>query len=378
MKLCRTFPLMALQAAVLAASSGSVWAKDLSAETMGVIHDVMAPYRSGASSVGPKADPAAVKDALRILNGENLVSFPRPTQPRQDISESLGKALAMGNRTKDFLPELADIHTSLVQQDEKKAKSGIQNLYQRMGRSRPEGKALDPLYQAADKVVGAAPPETERTVIKKPDYNVTIENAPAAGEAFVEVLMNKGPDNKPARVTFRGDVASQPDKSGSGLEKIVKPAETPETMTTKQAGTLRERINGKWVDQNGNPYEISGSGNTITVTEIKTDTPSRPYGGSFDLGRITASFTVRTINDIGASLPAEVRRQLVSMRYTFGISLSVIEDGEKLDGTWRSQHVTYSGMDYKISKVHDPYDVKLTLTRPGVKTAMGAAESALP
>jgi len=28
--------------------------------------------------------------------------------------------------------------------------------------------------------------------------------------------------------------------------------------------------------------------------------------------------------------------------------------------------------------VQDPYDVKLTLTRGGVKTAMGAAESALP
>ena len=74
---------------------------------------------------------------------------------------------------------------------------------------------------------------------------------------------------------------------------------------------------------------------------------------------------------MGFELPPEVRQQLTGMGLSFRVALAAKEGGSKLDGTWSSQHVTYSAMDLAVKRVHDPFDVKLTLTRAGEKTELG-------
>jgi len=66
-----------------------------------------------------------------------------------------------------------------------------------------------------------------------------------------------------------------------------------------------------------------------------------------------------------------VRQQLAGMGLHFDLSLEAVEGGAKLDGTWASQHVTYSS-DNVVSRVHDRYDVELVLTRGGQETEEGA------
>lgn len=362
--------------ALMAFVSSVALAKDISARTISVMRGVMAPYASGNVPQNNE-DAPLVNAALKILQAERLVNFANATPPSNNEADRLGQALIMGRRTQEFLPELAAVHRAVTQRDDKATTRAIQTLYERMGRKKPEGAALAPLLAAAKRGAGDNTP-SERIIIKKPDHTITMQDTVAAGQAFIEVIMDKGPDGKPARVTFEGDVDAAPASDEKGFVDKVTPTAKPNAMTHDEAADLRGGLNGKWFDQNGVPYEISGAEGRITVTELPGDKPARPYTGSYKLGRIDAALKARNIDDIGDNLPAEVRRQLVSMGHTFHISLLVSEDGEKLDGTWTSQEVTYSGMTLAVLSVQDPYDVKLTLTRGGVKTAMGASESALP
>ncbi len=345
-------------------------AVDLSAETVAIVHDLMAPYRTGQVPATPGVDPKAVEQALAILDRENLLDFARPTTRPLGIADKLGRALAMGTRTPQFLREMAAVRDAIVRQDDQAAGKAIQDLYAKMGRTPPKGAALDGLVQAVKEIVGAEPQETERVIIERPDYTVTVENARAAGQARVAVLYQKGPDGRPARVEFKGEVESRPDVSGKDLEMVVEPAPAPATMTSAQADELRKRLNGRWRDQDGVEYEISGEGATIVVTELRAAGKPRPYTGRFNLGLISAAFPIDEADDMGPGLPPKVREQLAGMGLSFRISLSAAEDGAKLDGTWSSQHVTY-GSDEVVKRVHSPYDVPLVLTRGETKTAQG-------
>lgn len=365
-------PRLPLLAAALALALPAVAAaKDLSAESMGDIADLLAPYRGAEPPLGAQADPAAVRQALGILAGEKLLDPPRPARAPLGVAEKLGRALALGARTSEFLPEVGAVRDALVRQDEPGARSAIQDLYGKMGRTRPEGPALDPLYSAARDAVGAEPQETESASITRPDYSILVENARAAGQARVAVLMNQGPDGQPARVEFKGDVTSRPAASGQDLETAVEPAPAPETMTSAQAAEVRDRINGRWRDQDGTEYEISGEGGAILVRELRPGKAPRDYTGTFRLGQIDASFPIAKPDDMSEGLPLEVRQQLAGMGLHFDLSLEAVEAGAKLEGTWASQHVTYSS-DNVVSQVHDPYDVETVLTRGGQETEEGA------
>lgn len=62
--------------------------------------------------------------------------------------------------------------------------------------------------------------------------------------------------------------------------------------------------------------------------------------------------------------PAAVRAQLARRNFGFDIRLEAKDRGARLDGTWSSQHVTYSpDSGHPIEKIHNPYDVALVLTR---------------
>lgn len=353
-------------------------AKDLSAETLGVIHDLMSPYRGDSRpALGENANPEAVAVALDILRQEKLIDFAAPPSRPSGIAERLGRALAMGQRTAEFLPEIGQIHDALLHQEAELAGQRIGALYQKMGRTPPDKAGLAPLIDAAAKVVGDRPQETERVTIERPAYTVLVENAKAAGKAMISVLTRNGPGGEPARIEFKGDVRTEPDPNGRDLVTRVTPANTPETMTSAQALELRARINGNWRDQDDVEYVISGTGNAITVTELRPGKTDRPYLGTFDLGLIRARFAISRPGDIGESLPLKVREQLAGMGIGFNLVLSASEGGAKLEGTWSSNHVTY-GSDQVVEKVHDPYDLAMILTRGDQSLAEGAAPGAEP
>jgi hypothetical protein len=346
-------------------------AKDISADTLAVLHDVLAPYRGDRAqetAQGRDERAAALTSALDALRREKLLDLPRPQVKPLVMAEQLGQALGLGRRTVNFLTEIAAVRDALVQQDETAAQHAIQTLYGKMGRTKPEGAALVPLIAAARKVVGAVPQETDRTEIEGPGYTIVVENARAAGKARVSVLMTKGPGGRPARVAFGGSVTTRPDAKGADLTTHVTPAATPDIVTAAEAEELEKKLSGKWRDKRGGEYNITINGETVVVAHLNpvglVPPQVRHYRGTYRVGVIRARFEINRPEELHEALPIAVREQLARRNFGFDIRLDAQDRGAKLDGTWSSQHVTYSpDRGHPIDKVHRPYDVALVLTR---------------
>jgi len=353
--------------------------KDISADTLAILHDLLAPYRNDRAQ-GADERAAVLTAGLDALRREKLLDLPRPPIRSLGVAERLGQALALGRRTPDFLNEIATVRDALVRQDQDAAEQAIQTLYEKMGRKRPEGPALVALLTATRKVLGAAPQETDRTEIDRPDYTIVVENARSAGTAKVSVLMTNGPGGRPARVTFAGDVTTRPDAKKADLTTEVAPAAAPDFMTAAEADELEKKLNGKWRDQRGDEYDIAINGEAVMIAhrpgppkpgllggpslDPTASRKVRDYRGTYRVGTIRARFEITSADQLDGSLPAPVREQLARMNFGFRITLDAKDRGAKLDGTWSSQHVTYSAdSGHKIDKVHSPYDVALVLTR---------------
>lgn len=344
-----------------------VKAKDISADTLAILHDVLAPYR-GDRAQGADERAAALTSALDALRKEKLLDLPRPQVKPLVMAERLGQALGLGRRTADFLKEIAAVRDALVQQDEAGAEQAIQTLYEKMDRTKPEGAALVPLIAATRKVVGAAPQETDRTEIEAPGYTIVVENARSAGKARVSVLMTNGPGGRPARVAFGGSVTTRPDANGADLTTHVTPAATPNIVTAAEAEELEKKLSGKWRDKDGGEYDITINGESVVVAHLNPagliPPQVRHYRGSYRVGVIRARFEITRAEELHEALPITVREQLARRNFGFDIRLDAQDRGAKLDGTWSSQHVTYSpDRGHPIDKVHRPYDVALVLTR---------------
>jgi hypothetical protein len=341
--------------------------QDLSPETLAVLHDVLAPYQ-GAGQQGTGEEAAALNAALAALRTERLLGWPRPPVEPIGVAPRLGQALALGNRTREFLPDIAVIWDALVRQDQPGAEQAIQALYEKIGRKRPEGPALVELMNSVQKFMAASRRVTERTEIKKPDYTIVIENARGAGRAKVDVVMTRGPDGRPARTTFAGHTTTRADPTGTDLVTQVVPAAQPDIMTATQAEALKRKLNGKWRDQRGAEYEIAVDGDSVVVTHHNravVPPKAQAYRGQYRLGTINARYEVTSANDMGVQLPETVRKQIAGWSFGFEIKLEAKEAGGKLEGTWASQYVTHSGApNYKVDRVHGYYDVALMLTRP--------------
>jgi hypothetical protein len=353
-------------ALVLLATQMPAAGQDLTADTMAILHDLLLPHgKAPASGTGERA--ATLNAAMDALRKERLLDLRRPPVKPLGIADRLGQALGLGQRTANFLPEVAIVHDAFVHQDIPAAERAIQALYEKMGRKKPDGQALATLMAAVKKLMGSAPPETVRTEIKRPDYTITLENARAAGQARVDVVVN-GPDGRPARVSFKGNVATQPDAGRRDLATRITPAAEPIVMTASEAERLKSKFAGRWRDQDGGEYEISIDGENAVVARLNppgiVPANTHRYRGSYRLGEIVARFDVTSAADLNVSLHVALRRQIATMSFGFGLKLE--SDGDAgLKGTWSSQHVTHAGEpDYKVDRIHSPYAVALTLTRP--------------
>jgi hypothetical protein len=221
---------------------------------------------------------------------------------------------------------------------------------------------MDRLVDAARGVGGAEPAPTVRQTIQRDTYTVELTDAVAAGKTSVEVLLPGSSGAEPARVLFEGTAKTQPSPDRKGLEHRVQPAASC-VVTTSSAAAQREALNGDWQGSDGSTWTISGSGDSIQLIETKAGGHRLDYQGTIRLGRIDARHAISHVNDIGADLPLEVRSQLAGMGLFFTLRLETCGGSSRLAGLWGSQHVTYGSLDMQVSKVHDPYDQQIALTR---------------
>ncbi|MFM9845420.1 MAG: hypothetical protein ACKVOI_20840 [Dongiaceae bacterium] len=334
-------------------------AADIDAFTMGAVSDLLSSASPDRPPTG--ADSAAYRSAVEALQKAGLAGVARPPQPG-DIAllEAYGRALLLGPRAKQFGDQIGTVHDAVVSGDRKAVGAAIAALYKTVGRPAPEGAALDRLIDAAVDAGGGRPAPTVNHSIQGNGYRIDIADAVAAGKTIVEVTLDQGPDGQPARVVFDGTARTRAKTGGDGLERRIEP-DAPCVMTQADAAKVRERLNGDWAGR-GSAWKVDGSGDRITLTETRADGHKLAYEGSYRLGKIDARHAITDAADMGAELPAAVRQQLADMGLFFTLRLETCREAAELTGRWGSQHVTYGANDLQVSRVHDPYDVTITLS----------------
>jgi hypothetical protein len=162
---------------------------------------------------------------------------------------------------------------------------------------------------------------------------------------------------------------------GGDLKTSVAP-EPPRVVTTQDSESLRTTVNGTWTDQDGESWEVSGSGNDIVFVSTSASDHKMEYTGQWNLGAPGATHIVNDVDDIATDLPGDVRSALASDWHPpFAIRLEYRPDEDTFEGVWISGQVTYSGMSHNIKIVDDPtWDKPLVLTRDNVDTAYGASD----
>lgn len=362
-----TVKRLALAALVLAAGAGPSVAQDIDARTMALIHDAV----TGLPPAGSTADPAALADARRALQDEKLLTSQRVATPEPDIVDAYGRALLLGTRARQFLPELAEVRNAAIRRDREATAAAIERLFAKAGRSKPDPTQMEKFVDAVTGAGGSeGPPETRRRRIEKPGRTIEITDARRGGLFTIEVTSTP-PGGQPTRTVVVAERAVKPDAAGTGLEQRAVPVHVC-TVTAVQAAERRAALNGPWSDQNGAAWVVSGSGEAIALTERRADGRSLAYTGTYRLGRVQAIHPIGHPDDIGKELPDWVRAALVG-RTSFVVRLDDCGDG-RLRGTWESRHVTYNPAFRSLERIHDPYDLQLKLTRGGggMKVAQGA------
>ena len=344
--------------------------QDLSAQLTAIVHDVMQPYANG----GPAGTSAAAKGAAAILKNAHLMGAARPPVPANNIIEQYAKPLALGTRAPNFAGDIAQIHNAFLRGDIDGARQAIKNLAKNAGRTQPDDATLGKMVEQLKQIEGAVAKPIEHTTIERPDHSIDVTWDKRSGKVNIDVLDRKGPKGQPVRTTFTGDTLARADASGKSLEVTGRPAEgKPQETTQEQGKSLRDKIDGDWVDQDGNTWIVSGSEGSLVVTK-KQDGHQIPYQGKFELGKLTAEHIVNNPADITQGFPEEIKEALARQYHPpYRIVLNANEAGDKLEGTWISLHVTYSALSMEIKSVRDPYDIPLILTRQQTVADSGTA-----
>ena len=394
--------MMAAAATTLIATTAG--AQDIDARTTALIFDAVATPPGNPGSGATIVDPAALAAIRSALQQAGLLSPQRVATIEKDVVDGYGRALLLGSRARQFLPELAEVRNAAIRRDRPATAAAIERLFAKAGRPKPDKEQM--AKYVAD-VLGAGedegPPETARWTITRPGRTIQITDARRAGLFTVEIFDNAGgtggtgggsgggspasgppaspPSANPpsasgapaANAPSRRSVVTaenrvRPTADGSGLEQRGTAVRAC-SNNAAQASERRARLNGSW--QAGNAHwDIGGTADSITLTERRDDGRTLTYTGSYRLGRVEATHVVTHPDDIGKDLPMWVRAGLVG-RTAFVVRLDDCGDG-RLRGTWESRHVTYSPAFNTINRIHDPYDLPLDLARGGeIRTARG-------
>lgn len=344
-------------------------AQDVDAATIAFIHDLAAPD----VALPPGADAAALERARAALRGERLLADQRVSTVEDGVVDHYSRALLLGARGAQFLPEIATVRDAVRRRDRSEIETAIGNLYEAAGRKRPTGDSLSRLVKAVAGAVDAeGPAESVRRRFENGGRSIEVTDARRAGLFTVDVTTTDA-SGQPTRTVFVGERSSQPNPRGKDLLDRVSPKSVC-TIDTAQARAMREGLNGKWSDGSGGSWTVAGEGDRIVLSNVGPGGSSLTYAGSFRLGRIEGRHAIRNAADIEAGLPLWVRSGLAAWDPVlyFVVRLDACPGDDTLVGTWQSQHVTYSPGFQTISRVHDPYELRLTLRRDAPARGLAA------
>src|SRR6266540_6465885 len=349
----------------------SVWAQaavlcrgaDMSPQLTLLVHDVLQPYAVNSDA----ATSEGTKRAIEILKNAHLAGGGRPSTASSELIQNYGKVLALGTRAPQFAADIVAIHNAFRSGDTGAVRDAIRNLMKHAGRADPNESALDKMVESLKEIEGSAK-SVERATMDDSDRTIDVWWEKGTGKVKVDVTDKKGANGEPVRTTFNGEAKTKPDSTGKSLELTGKPAgQKPREVTPQKAKDLREKINGEWVDQEGNIWTITGSGSSITATEEQSGHKVE-YKARYDLGKLSGEHIVTDPRDVTEPFPESVKEQLASKFHPpYKINLDVNDDADRMGGTWASLNVTYSaglsGLTGTVESIHDPYDLLLILTR---------------
>src|SRR5579859_4005006 len=113
-------------------------------------------------------------------------------------------------------------------------------------------------------------------------------------------------------------------------------------------------LTGAWAGSSGAKVAVLVSAPQIRVCTTRSTAGSfiKVYSGAApSAGAMTTLIsTPRTINDIGADIPADVRQQLVSGGYSFRIDVLSLPN-DRMQINWYVDNVTYGSTSHKVSAV---------------------------
>lgn len=351
-------------------------AQDMSAELTALVHDIMEPYANGTAS-GPSVETNL---AVSILKDKHLVGGARPSLPPNNLVEQYGPALALGTRAANFAGDIAAIHDAFLRNDLPGVREAIRSLWRNAGRSDPDSETMTKMVEKLQAIEGGVDP-VEHATISTPDGSVDVTWTRGTGEVKIDVTNPNGANGQPVRTTFTGQAKAQPDSTGKSVELKGQPSQAkPRETSEEQSKNLREKIDGKWMDQDRHPWLVGGGKFGIIVTQYRPGGHKVVYNSDFKLGTITGSHTINDVKDISEPLPASVKQQLVSKyKPPYKIRLTANDAGDRLEGIWISKQVTYSGLTEEVTKVEGDYNVPLILTRPETSgTALGMKDGDFP
>lgn len=353
----------------------STWAADLSAQLGAFTHDVTAPYVGNIPGVPPDSP---LNKAREILRQERLLGGARPSTSNVDLAGAYRNPLMLGTSASRVAPELARLHGAALGGDAARVRSDLAQIYEKLGRKVPADAAMEKLVQAAMGAADTIKTENEEFAVQKTDYSVRTSYSSGTGHVATEVRA-KDAAGEPFRASFRGQVTGKAAPDGKSVQLKAEPEAKPRVIDSKEAKRLAQSITGEWVDQENKIWKIAVDGSALTM--MTTGRNDRPvvYKGTYDLGQLKAAHKIEHPDDITIDLPLPIRTQLATQyQPPFEVELEVEEDVSRLTGTWTSRHVSYSGMSMEITKIHDPYDQPLVLTRGGLLTALGMKEGDKP
>jgi hypothetical protein len=339
----------------------------LDAQTAAILHDLLSPYGDG-SNPPANADPAAFRKAFDILKREGLLAAERPRLPSSDVLANLGTAIGLGSQATKAVGEISQLSDALTRNDDIGAEKAIEGAYARLGWKAPTGELLAKLRKAANEAVAAHRRPAQVLERKGDGYSVRVVNDSTIGKANVDIEL-KGDAKTPQHVTFEGNLKTQPAPSGNALRTAAEGAQA-KTYSSDDVDKVRESQNGHWTDQNGEVWEVSGTGSSIVLLH-KRAAGERKYEGNIHFKDAEAIFKITRVEDLSDGLPLRVRQQLLGKGLDFKVRLKFDDAERRFDGVWISSNVTYDLANQTVERIHDPFESALVLRAQQKRMAQG-------
>ncbi len=183
-------------------------------------------------------------------------------------------------------------------------------------------------------------------------------------------------DQPPFETRLAGTVHEEVDEDGKLVRRSVRPSDTSVKSLSEQeiraeAEQLFQKLLGKWKDQDGNVWTISGTfydyqESVVKLEKLFPDSEVLTWNGLFQSGTIRAKRKATHLHDTRETLPMAVRRQLITKwqpNLSLELNLRDTPEDRLLEGTYQTWHVTYDLDDNTVSRVHTELYKSRLLTR---------------